>query len=169
MLSKCQLLLMYGIVSTNFIILNWWTSCFKIFYFINGPSINILAVHLQTHVQWLSKDTFCQIELLGLMIYTFKTFMLISKLPFRKLAPGHAEVLISGHKSAHFSTPSPTLGVSFCQTGQGKILLLFKSAFLWSVKKKFKTLKNIFNHICSFCLFNKLLDYILQGLTDFLL
>lgn len=33
--------------------------------------------------------------------------------------------------------------------------------------KKSLKLKNIFNHLCSFCLFNELLDYILQGLTDF--
>ena len=139
MLSKCQLFLMYGNVSTNFIILNWWTSCFKIFYFINGPSINILEVHLWTHVQWFSKDTFYQIELLGLMLSKLKLFMLISKILLRNLAPGPAEVLISVYKSARFSTPSLTLDVSFCQTGQRKILLLLKFAFLWSVKKKFKT------------------------------
>lgn len=38
--------------------------------------------------------------------------------------------------------------------------------FFVQLKKSLK-LKNIFNHLCSFCLFNKLLDYILQGLTDF--
>lgn len=167
MLGKCQLFLMYGNVPTNFIILNWWTSCSKIFYFINGPCINMLEVHLWTHVQWFSKYTFYQIELLGLMISPFKLFTLIPKLPFRSLAPGRAEVLISVYKSARFSTPSLTLDVSFCQTGQGKIFLLLKFAFLWSVKKKRLQLKNMFNHLCSFCFFNELLDYILQGLTDF--
>ena len=139
MLSKCQLFWMHRNVSTNFIILNWWTSCFKIFYFINGPSVNILEAHLWTHVQWFSKDAFHQIELLGLMLSKLKLFMLISKILLRNLAPGPAEVLISVYKSARFSTPSLTLDVSFRQTGQGKILLLLKFAFLCSVKKKFKT------------------------------
>ena len=72
------------------------------------------------------------------------------------------KVLVSPHRLQHWV-------LVFAKLVREKFYYSLNLHFFDQLKKKFKTFKNIFNHICSFCLFNKLLDYILQGLIDFLL